>query len=79
MKTPKPRYTVTPSPLFSDLVARIHGSIYAAATAWGIEYRSLRRFLEGTHQLHGPTIAQIIERTGLPYEKLFEHAPRAAR
>lgn len=48
------------------------GGPFAASKAWGIEYRSLCRFLAG-RPLMGDTIATILENSGLGYSKLFTH------
>lgn len=69
---------VRPSPKMKKLIYEIHGSINAAATVWGVEYLSLRRFMEGgTMSL--PAAAQIVERSGVPYEELFEHTEKGAK
>lgn len=77
MTTPNPtppRVRLAPGPALLMLI-QIHGSTSRAATAWDVEFRSLDRFLRGTGQLHGDTVARIIESTRLPYQQLFIHAP----
>ncbi len=60
------------------LVFDIYGGINGAATAWGVEYLSLRRFMEGgTMSL--PAAAKIVETTHLPYDELFEHKEKEAK
>lgn len=54
------------------LVFDVYGGINGAANAWGIEYLSLRRFMEGG-SMSLPAAAKIVERTALPYDELFEH------
>lgn len=64
--------TTQPTDRFRQLIG-IYGSYAAAAKAWGVEYKSLKRFFEDGGGLSGATIAAILERTGLPYERLFAH------
>jgi hypothetical protein len=48
------------------------GGTYSASRAWGVEYRSLQRFMDGGGLL-GDTIATILERSKLEYVALFAH------
>lgn len=71
-----PIFSAKPSKRLVALVD-VYGSISKAATAWGLEYQSLRRFFEGRGGLSGGYVATIVERTGLAYEDLFEHVKEA--
>jgi len=67
MRKIKPR----PSPKLRALV-QIHGSLYAAAAVWEVEYLSLKRFWRGKGSLSMKTAMQIADKTGLPLGDLFE-------
>lgn len=63
---------VKPSPKLLLLVNKVHGSVRGAAEAWGIQHVSLQRFLNGEGGLAHETAAQIMSRTGLEHDELFE-------
>lgn len=63
---------IKPSKKLRTLVS-LFNSPNAAADAWEVNYGTLVAFLEGKGSLPGNTVAQIIVRTGLPYDELFEH------
>lgn len=65
-------FVVKPSKKLRDLV-EIFGGINNAAERWGVEYGSLRRFLEGKQTLTLPVAGRIVEHSGLAYEELFDH------
>jgi hypothetical protein len=72
MKQPKPSVGLAPTPAFHQMVA-LSGGIYPASKAWGIEYASLSRFMEGGGAaLQAQTIAAIMEATSLSFDTLFE-------
>lgn len=64
---------VRPSPKLLLLVNKVYGSTRAAAEAWGIQHVSLQRFLNDEGGLAHETAAQIMSRTGLEHDQLFEH------
>jgi len=66
-------FALNPSPRLRQIVDALGGPS-AAARAWGIEYHTIRRFIEGRGSLVGSSIAAIVENTKLPYEELFVHA-----
>lgn len=49
-----------------------YGSVNAAAEAWGVEYRSLDRFVNGGAGLTLATAMQIASAIHLPVDDLFE-------
>lgn len=67
-------FRLVPSARLRVLVDAMGGT-YAASQAWGVQYRSLQRFLEGGGGggLLGDTIATILERSRLDYSSLFAH------
>lgn len=67
---------VRPTQKLLTLVMDIHGSVRAAAEAWGIQHVSLQRFISDEGGLSQETAAHIIERTGLNYDQLFVHEGR---
>jgi hypothetical protein len=73
---------VEPTEQFQALL-KAYKNLNAAATFWGIEYQTLRRFVEGEGNLSGGNIARILAKTGLTYEELFRHVeqpgPRQTR
>ena len=73
---------VRPTDQFRRLLSG-YRNLNAAAVWFGIEYVTLRRFMEGQGNLSGGNIAKIIGKTGLTYEELFEHVeepgPRQTR
>jgi plasmid maintenance system antidote protein VapI len=64
---PKPR----PSKQLRSFI-RAYGSVNAAAEAWGIEYRSLDRFVNEGAGLSLATAMQIAAKTKVPVDELFE-------
>lgn len=73
---------VEPTEQFKSLLAA-YKNLNAAATFWGVEYVTLRRFVEGEGNLGGAAIAKILAKSGLSYEELFRHVeqpgPRTTR
>lgn len=65
--------TVKPSKKFQAIMD-VYESVNAAAEAWGIEYNSLRRFVEGEGSITIETAVKIIKATHLTFEQLFEEA-----
>jgi hypothetical protein len=56
------------------------GGPSAAARAWGVEYRSVRRFIAGGRtELKSATIAAILDSTRLGYPELFRHVPEEGK
>lgn len=56
-----------------------YGSVNAAAEAWGVEYVSLKRFVDGTGGLTLATAMRISDATGVATDDLFVHEEEAAR
>lgn len=73
---------IEPTPQFRAFLAG-YKTLNAAAAFWGIEYVTLRRFVEGQGNLSGANIAKILSKTGVTYEELFRHVeqpgPRTTR
>ena len=71
---------VVPTKKFRLLVNTVYGGVNEAAERWGVEYLSLRRFLNETHGLNIRTAARIMEATCMRYEELFENKePKVTR
>lgn len=72
MKAPRLDISVVPSERFQQLVAAM-GGYCESARIWGLDPKTLSRFLAGEGSLSGQSVATVICRTGLKYENLFEH------
>jgi hypothetical protein len=68
MRTAK--FRVKPRPLLNRLIAR-HGSILAAASAWGIPKSTLYRFINAGGIIDLYTAGMIMHRTGYGFDDLF--------
>lgn len=68
--------TTKPTDKLRKIIANtFDGSVSRAATAWGVEYRSLYRFMDEAGGLTLATAMQIRDRIdeNMPMESLFEH------
>lgn len=73
MKTKTARrrgFRTVPSERFHQLVAGF-GGIAPAARIWGIEFRSLERFMKGSGSLSLTTAAAIARKTGVDVNAFF--------
>jgi hypothetical protein len=70
---------VEPTDRLKAIVAALGGP-NAAARAWGVQYRSVRRFITlGGGELQSATIAAILDNTRLNYSDLFRHVPEEGK
>ena len=70
---PNHKLIVRPSAKLLALI-EVHGSVNAAAEAFDIEYRSLRRFIDGELSFNLETAGRIATKSGLSLDQLFNIA-----